>query len=423
MNPRDKSEQPLRLRVTRGWTPMSLGKDQHTQSRPTRKERGRPLRLGGMGVSQVESSTAFNRLCQQVLRSVAPGVKGRCWTCVPKGRLRLFLPDASVQTCDLAGLYDHLLATSASPEFNRLAAIYAQCLETVVARNFCGTRRRQLEKSLKALIILRLLGVPYRAGSPIPGAAEEGLLSSLHILCQGAGLMAWNENGNPVYVVENDPERYVEWVVTRMTAFLGRNERDKAVADALWSKLFSVPEGGVRQELLPAGSQPCSLLLSGDVFSGREALLIQWPGAGKWVVAFESPWKVDQGRRVHRVMRALPGEVSSGRVLIWVPRRLLPREEEQVVCYMAIARALRMMPADESADETGGWLMRALQRAYLSASKLALEAILDSYRQGMVVADRGMWYPDQRTDSLVCLVRELMVWVRSEEAHTQQALV
>jgi len=419
MNPRDKSEQPSRLRVTGRWTPMSLGKDQHTHSRPARKEQGRPLRLGGTGVSQVESSTAFHRLCQQVLRSVAPGVKGRCWTCVFEGRLRSFWPDASVQMSDLADLYDHLLVSSTSPEFNRLAAIYAQCLEPVVARSFYGTRQRQLEKSLKALIVLRLLRVPYRAGNPVPGMAAEGLLSSFYILCKGAGLMAWNDNGNPVYVVENDPEQFVEWVVTWMAAFLDRNERDKAVSDALWSALFSAPECGARQGLLPAVSQPCSLLLSGDVFSGREALLIQWPGAGKWVVAFESPWKVDQGRRVHRVMRALPEEVSSSRVLIWVPRRLLLREEEQVVCYMAIARALRMMPADESVDETGGWLIRALQRAYVSASLHALEAILDSYRQGMVVTDRGTWCPDQCTDSLIHLVRELMVWVRGEEAQAR----
>jgi len=319
-----------------------------------------------------------------------------------------------------------LLTSSTDPEFRRLAAIYERRLERVVVRHYRRNRRRRLERSLKALIVLRLLDVPYRSGCPISTGAEKNLLSSLSVHCGGAGLMAWTEGGAPVYVVETDRERFVDWIVGRTTAFLGRDDRDKVLSDALWATLFATPGRDVGQDLPPSGAQTSdgcrtrSLLLSGDAFAGREAVVVQRPGVGRWVLVFESPWETDRGRRVRQVMKALPDGIGPGRVWIWVPRQPLPREDEDITLHMATSRALREVTSGERADGTTcGWLLRALQRLYLGASAPALEAIVACYREGTVVTDRGTWRPLERAQPLVHLVGEFGAWASGGDARQQ----
>jgi hypothetical protein len=418
MNPRDKSRRPLWLRVAERQTPMSLGVDQRVHQWPTWGDHGRPLRLGSASASMGGWSTAFDRLCQQAVQCAAPGVQEVRRICESVRELRSIcldsLAETRTQARDLAELFDQLLISSTDPEFRRLAAIHKRYLEPVITRHFDGSQRQQLERSLKTLIVLRLLRVPYRSGCPISAGEEESLLSSLYVLCRGAGLMVWDEGSNPVYVVETDHERFVEWIITRMTAFLGRNDRDKAMSDALWSTMFSCADRGGGQGLSPAGSQARLLLLSGGGFSGREAVLVQWPGAGEWVLVFESPWEADRGRRVHQVMMTLPGGILPSQVWIWVPRQPSPSEEERITCYMATARALRQTLSGENAEETGGWLVHALQHPYLRASPPALKATIDCYRQGTVITDRGAWRPGEHTGSLVHLVGKLVAWASRE---------
>ena len=95
---------------------------------------------------------------------------------------------ARERTQDLAELFDRLLTSSTDPEFQRLAGIYERHLEPMVVRHYRRNRRRRLERSLKALVVLRLLDVPYRSGCPISTGAEKNLLSSLSVHCRGAGL-------------------------------------------------------------------------------------------------------------------------------------------------------------------------------------------------------------------------------------------
>jgi len=278
-----------------------------------------------------------------------------------------------------------------------------------------------LEKVLKSLIMLRLLEVPYRPGCPISAAEEgESLLASLYILCKGMGLMVLSEGGNPVYVVETDHGRFVEWIIARMTGLLGRNDRDKTVSDALWSALFPIPECGTRPEraLSPTLPQSYPIQLSGNAFPGREAVLVRCPGLGEWVLVFESLWEMDRGGRVHRVVRVLPEGISPDQVWIWIPRRPSQPEAGQIASYMATARALRQVLSQESAGEMDEWTARALKRQYLQASTPALEGIVDCYRQGEVVTDIDTWRLDDHADSLVHLIERLVAWVghRDEDA-------
>ena len=272
-------------------------------------------------------------------------------------------------------------------------------------------RRQRLERSVKGLISLRLLGVPYRGGCPVWGGANSDLLYALHVLCRGDGLMAWPEEGRPVFVVESDPERFADWSITRASAFLGRKDRDKALSDALWSTLFTV-RGRRRAEEPPGGigPEPATVVVSGEVFPGREAVYLERAGAGEWVLVFESPWKADRGGREQRVMRALPEGVGPGQVWIWIPRELKPCEREEVTCYLAAAKALRKALSAEHIDEGRGRLVRELRQSYLGTCKPALEAIIDCYREGTIETDRGTWWAGERGASLVEAIADLVTW-------------
>jgi hypothetical protein len=403
---------------------MSLGKSlgigRHTGIRLTWEDQAPPLRFGSAGPSWKGWGAALDRLYRQVLESVAPEVQEAHYTCKLLRRLEslclssLVRVDGQVQ--DLTGLFDWLLISSLNAEFRRLVAIYERCLEPIVVRQFHGDERRQLERSLTSLIVLRLLGVPYRSGCPVSAGEGENLLSSLHVLCGGTGLMTWKEDSKPVYVVEADHQRFVEWVVERVTSFLGRNDWDKVVSDALWSAMFPVPECGTRheRELRPTWSQSHPILLSGTAFLEQGAVLVRRSDLGEWVLVFESPREMDRGRRVHRVMTALPRGISPGQVWIWVPTQPLRDEQGQITCHMATARALRQALC-ASAGEMDERLIRKLRREYVRTSTPALTGIVDCYRQGMVVADKGIWEPSNHTGSLVDLIGELVAWAGPEE--------
>jgi len=393
---------------------MSIENTEHAFSWPRGENRAQFPWSEETNAGGEEACIALSKLRRQVLDSLDPEVQETRWACRALGELRSLYrasvaqsaqPDGRVQ--DLAGVFDRLRTSWTSPELRRLAAIYEQHLKPVIELHFYGSERGQLKKALKVLMMLRLLEVPYRPGSPLPSAVEaDSLLASLHVLCGGVGLMRWREGDRPVYVVEADRGRFVEWVVARTTGLLGRQDRDKGVSDALWSTLFPIAECGARQEryLPPGQSGGGPVQLCGGAFPGREAVLIRRPGRGAWVLVFESPWEMDRGRRVHQAMRALPPHLSPGQVLIWMPRRPLRREAEQITCYIAAGRALRQALSQEGAGE----VVCALQRSYLWASGPALEGIVDGYRDGRVIADGGTWRPGDHANSLVHLIGELV---------------
>ena len=397
MDPRDEAKQPPRLRVADRRAPMSLGKTK---------------------------DGTFDSLCRQVLDSIDPKVQETWQVCQTLGRLKSLcsttLSQVDEGVRDLAGLFDRLCVSRVPVEFSRWADIYGRCLEPLVALHFRGGDRERLGKSLKSLIILRLLWASYQSGCPSSSGGEEAaLLATLHARCKGMGLMVWNEGAGPVYVVETERSQFVEWVITRMSSFLGRTERDKAVSDALWSMLFPTAECGLRQErALPTASlQPCPGLVSGSAFPGREGVGVRCPGQDERVLVFESPWEMDTGRRVHRALKDLPAGVPVERVWIWVPKRPSRRETEQVTCYMAAGRALRELLCQESAGEVvDRWLVRALRRRYVRASMPALRAIVECYRQGMVVAGEGTWRPEDHEGSMECLIRGLLTWADGKRA-------
>jgi len=358
-----------------------------------------------------------SRLRQQILDSADPETQTAQWTCRALGELRALCAASSVRLDDhirdLAELFDRLLASSPDPEFRRQATIYSHRLEPAIQHYFAPDEQEHLRKALKTIIVLRLLGVPYRAGCPTPAEGKaERLLASLYGLCGGAGLMVWDGEGAPVYVVETAPEQFVEWVVARSACFLGRDERDKTVSDAVWSALFPVAghDAQPERELLPTGRQTCSTCLSGNTFPGREAVRIRCPDQDEYVLIFESLWEADRGRRVHRGVRALAGKFPMERVGIWIPGRPTPQDEELIVCYMATAQAMRRVFSCGGGRENERWLVRALQGQYLQVSRLALAVILKCYRHGMVVTDRGIWRPGNAVGSLVHLIGDLVTW-------------
>ena len=62
------------------------------------------------------------------------------------------------------------------------------------------------------------------------------------------------------------------------------------------------------------------------------------------------------------------------------------------------------------------WLVRALRRRYVRASMPALRAIVECYRQGMVVAGEGTWRPEDHEGSMECLIRGLLTWADGKRA-------
>ncbi len=350
---------------------------------------------------------------RQIWQSMAPGVREAGLKCRVLARLRkLWHVSPRPMGCQpwhLAALFDQL-TTDNDAKIERLTGIYRQYLEPLLVHHFNGDERERLKSILKSLVILRSLGIPYRAGCPIPIVDGDRLLASLHRRCGGIGLMTWREvdERRPVYVVEADADRFLGWITGRMTAFVGVADREKATLDAVWSVLFSTPDRGIQltRELSPGGPQASSAWLHGDAFPAREAVLIRCPDLGAKVLVFESPWvRGNRGLGVDRALGALPPACSARDVWVWHPRRLTSRPREHVTCYLALGRALRRSSPRQSPETT---LFDALRDHYLQASVLALQEIVDCYRYGIIETDGGAWKP--RGESLLHVVEGLVTW-------------
>lgn len=341
---------------------------------------------------------AFDKLCREVLQNVSGEVTDEEAIRRSVGRLDELHCCCHRQVDNLSDLLDGLRATAGHPEFQRLVAILDRRLYPIVRQHFQGDEREVLERRLKELVLLRVLEVPYRTGSK----AKE-LLASLHHVCGGDGLMVWRWNGDePVYVVEREVEGFVEWLLARTMAFLGRRERDKALSDALWATLSIGKQSVLEETTFEIQMAP---------FAEGDAVLINHRELGRRVLVFESPWEGERGRRTHRVVRQLPEGMTPDQVWIWLPTVPDPEGDLQITCYMALARALRGAKEGEK-----GALSTLVGEAYLGASVSALRAIAGCYRRGRVVTDQRTWRPNGHRGDLVSLLKHLITWAMEEKS-------
>jgi hypothetical protein len=346
---------------------------------------------------------AFDRLRQEALAFVSEQVEKHVAVCRVVRRLETLDRSCPIPVEYLSDLFDALRGTAADPTFNRQVVILEHRLGPIIRQHFPADDQVVLKRALKTLVVLRTLGVPYRT------APAVDRLAALHRLCEGDGLMAWHGRGDaPVYVVERDVERFVDWLLARQIAFLGRREREKALSDTLWSALVTEKPTTVGETLIGIEAAP---------FAEREAVLVQHPTLGQRVVVCESLWPVDRGQRLHRVLQRLPAGIPLDHVWIWLPASPDPEEVQRMTCYMALARTLR--EADEEDREAALSVMR---ESYPSTSALALRAIVGCYRRGRVVTERGVWRPNGYQGSLVSLTRHLFAWASGEKTSIQQTV-
>lgn len=344
---------------------------------------------------------AFDRLYQEMLENVSEQVEKREPVCRAVRRLWMICRSCPDSIEHLSDLFDVLRASEERPEFDRLATILDQRLAPLIRRHFREDEQVLLERTLKTLVVLRTLGLPYRPKSPIPWAEADDLLAALERLCDEDGLMTWcGSDGEPVYVVERDVERFVDWLIARLIAFLGPGEREKALSDALWSTLATEEQTSLGGATIEIGVA---------TFAGKEAVLVQHPELGTRVLVFESLWKEDRGRRTRRVLSRLPVGIPLEHVWIWVPASLNPEGSEQVTCYVALARALR-----EIGDEAQEAVVSRMSGLYLRTCAPALRTIVDGYRRGKLVTERGTWRPDGQPGSFVSVIRQGVAWATRE---------
>lgn len=349
---------------------------------------------------------AFDKLRREVLQHAARGVKRQETICRSIHRLEAMHRSYPGLIDKLDDLFNQLQTDQSDPEFGRLATILSERLNPIIRHRFREDEQRLLRRTLRRLIVLRILGLPYRSGSPISLARANGLLASLHRLCAGDGLMVWRgTDDEPVYVVERDTDRFIDWLVTRMIAFLGQWERDKALSDALWTTLTlgkgtRVEDVTFKVEMIPS--------------TQGQAVLVRHQTLGKRVLVFESPWEEEQGCRVHRVVRRLPQDVTWDQIWVWLPASPESEEDLYINRYAALARAVR---------ETGGREPNAirsrLSQLYVASSASALRAIVGCYRRGVVVTKQGTWRPDGRREPLAAAIGHLVAWRMEEEVVAQ----
>lgn len=349
---------------------------------------------------------AFDKLRREILQHAARGVKRRETICRSIRRLEAMHRSCPGVIDNLDDLFDQFHAAQSDPDFGRLATILNKRLNPIIRHHFREDEQRVLQRALRRLIVLRILGLPYRSESPISLARANGLLASLHRLCNEDGLMVWRgAEGEPIYVVERDTDRFIDWLVTRMIAFLSQWERDKALSDALWTTLTLGKGARVEGVTFKVEMTPST--------EGQAALICHQV-LGKRVLVFESPWKEEQGYRVHRVVRRLPQDVDWAQIWVWLPASPEPEEDLYINRYAALARALR-----ESGSQESNAIKSRLSQLYVASSASALRAIIRCYRQGEVITDRGTWRPDRRRESLVAAITQLVTWRVGEGAVAQ----
>lgn len=300
----------------------------------------------------------------------------------------------------------------------RLISLYHDVLCPLMREHFTEEQQRVLMRSLKHLVVLRLLDVPYRYGDPVdanPNATR--LLHELHQLCQGNGLMVWRENGAEVFVIETEQALYVNWVIHRMAARMQRKHRDKTLSDALWATLFSHPDhsDGVKRCLRSVSTNEDTLCVSGEHFPDRDGVIITTLWSKAQVLIFESPWEADRGHRVRRAIQQLPGGTTSEYVWIWEPRTFTQAESQTVLYYIAAGQALRCAILEYTQDRGLAWVINALRRAYISACPLAMKTLLTCFDEGLVVSDGGVYSPVPGEGHLLPTLEAFAGWIQPVE--------
>lgn len=341
---------------------------------------------------------AIHTLERQIFSSIDPRIQEEHWRCQIRARLHTLSAYDQIQftaeSKNWAQLFDLLSALWKNEEVLRLKAIYQHRLIPLILENFSSAQGVRLQQSLKYLMALRLLGVPYKTGCPLTNSVDDiKLLTRLHVLCEGHGLMAWGEGKDLCFVVEDNPQQLLSWIIQRASCFLGSKERDKIIADALWATLF--PES-----LLESDPVRCWISESGDTFSisgeahsGREGVWVNRGGDSSWYLVFESPWKQDRGCQVQHALEVLPPDMPKDRIAIWEPASLSPDESDLLVRSMSVSKALSYARSQCGQDIKMPWIVSGLHRVYIGNGKQAFHTILGCYKAGRVITDRGIQAP------------------------------
>jgi len=386
-----------------------------------REEHRDTLMLNAPTAPQSSDASTLKRefVWKQISASIDARVTTPHWRCYLSGAFhRLW---AQMCTCvrarveDLADLFQGLPKNWYPDEVQRLTDVYNNVLSPLIGEHFPVEQQALVTRSLKRLIVLRLLEVPYRAGEPVEADTDVvQLLLDLHMHCRGYGLMIWQENGAQVFVVETEQELYIDWVIRRMAAFVQRRHRDKAVSDAIWATLFSQPDhsNGSERCLLPTSPGQRMLCVSGDLFSNREGLVIRTSLTERWVLIFESPWEADQGYRVRQAMQQLPSAIKSDQVWIWEPRLLSGDESQVVLRYLAAGRALRHALLEYAQGRGVAWIIAALRRKYIGVCPQAMRQLLACFDEGTIISDGGVYTPRRGEQSLIPTLEALAAWMR-----------
>jgi dipeptidyl aminopeptidase/acylaminoacyl peptidase len=224
----------------------------------------------------------------------------------------------------------------------------------------------------------------------------------LHLQCQGQGLMIWREGKRIIFVVETERERFVPWVIKRMTYFQNRETRDQVLSDALWSTLFAQSDNELRDKQKVVFDTGQVFSLASACPDTRDAVKFCTENNQiEHVVVFESPWPQDCGWRVQRALKSLPAHVPKADISIWEPQLLNPEKRVVLRQYLATQMALRYALVGHRLDFCNNWLVRALRRSYLRTTPTALRMLIDSYREGQVIIDTSVFKPHAQDRDLL----------------------
>lgn len=266
-------------------------------------------------------------------------------------------------------------------EHERWTTIYETLLKPKIERHFSQSQRQRLTRSIQSLILLRSLNVPYGAGCPATGAPLDTiLLLQLHDLCQGAGLMLWQEHSSPIFVVETDRRAFLDWVLARMLTFSTSAQREHTVGELLWTYLFADRHTLQNTPGYDSSSASVSPLL------GREGVLFRSHDGRARLVIFESIWKMDRGRRTQRVMAQLPSGMGLGDVWLWEPAEPDDNDLRCLEMVMAHTQALQFA--------TTPWVRDMLRQRQADLAEVAEQTVMACYRDGRIYSHLGVQYPE-----------------------------
>ena len=372
------------------------------------------------GCMPTEMQKAVFRVAgQQALACLDPQVQGERWACRAIGELAQLCFHAQFRPGDpgrgLVDLYERLPDSASPAELIRLRKLVRQRLDPLIKEHFQAEEAEYLERAVRMLVMLGVIGLPYQPGCPPPvqwgtDAPLEPLLHRLHVLSKGAGLFLWETNGNRTYVVEEDLKQIVEWMTTCTLATLTAGDWNKTLSDAIWVCLFPrfVCEGQIERTLPPTGRRPFPLHISGAAFPGREAVIFRCGEGEPWGLIFESPLEGERGKRARAALASLRKQVPLNRVLVWEPARPHERDRAFIARYTALARLLRAaFPLREKAQQQRPGVVSVLKSRYVRACPRAMRAILTCYWQGAVVGRERVWRGFEEEHTLLGIVERV----------------